>query len=246
MAEAASWRDLAGLKRTNKPWLDGLPRFIFVGDMADSFSADITFEYLRQEVVETVSNPAGQRHVWLWLTKRPQRMARFSSWLLKQSIPWPPNLWAGTSVTTQARTSRIDALLKAGVEQAIRFVSIEPQWEHIDLRPWLSRLDWVIQGGQSGSHDHPFAIEWADDLRLQCRDHHVPYFLKQLGSCIAQKGEKVRGHRGHGGDWEKWPRQLRVRQMPICIGKPRNQQIRQRCVANRARRQSESKGVSNN
>ena len=43
-------------------------------------------------------------------------------------------LWAGTGITTQTTTSRIDSLLKVGDETTCRFLSVEPQVEPIDLR----------------------------------------------------------------------------------------------------------------
>lgn len=228
MHEAAKWSDLTGQDRPKKPWLDGLPRMIFVGDMADNLSAEITFDYLMDEVIGAVTSEAGQRHHWQWLSKRPQRMAEFSKWLADRKITWPANLWAGTSVTTQATTSRVASLSEIGDERTIRFVSVEPQWESIDLGKYLPQLDWVIQGGHSGSHDHPFAMEWADQLRAQCREFSVSYHLKQLGSCVTVDGEKIRGHRGHGGDWGKWPRKLRVRQMPVYAGRRRLRNAKQR------------------
>jgi protein gp37 len=192
---------------------------IFIGDMADSFSRDISFEYLRKEVIAAVSSHSGQRHQWQWLTKRPQRMAEFSRWLSEAGTNWPPNLWAGTSVTTQATASRIEALSQVGNSTSLHFVSVEPQWESIDLTDFLPSLGWVIQGGHSGSHDHPFEIEWADELRQQCRDQGVAYFLKQLGSAVREGGKKVRFGSGKQGHWEEWPKRLRVRQMPITAGK---------------------------
>lgn len=215
MVEAAAWSDLRGDRRPDKPWLDGLPRLIFVGDMADSFSREIPFEFLRDEVIAAVSSQAGQCHQWQWLTKRPQRMAEFSRWLSEQQLDWPPNLWVGTSVTTQATVSRVEALLQVGDRHTLRFVSVEPQWESIDLADYLPGLDWVIQGGLSGNHTHPFALEWADDLRQQCRNHRVAYFLKQLGSAVHEKGKKVRFGPGKQAAWDDWPKRLRVRQMPI-------------------------------
>jgi protein gp37 len=205
---------------------------IFVGDMSDTFSKAVPFDYLRDELINTVTSEHGQRNHWQLLTKRPRRMAKFSAWLQRQSIVWPPNLWAGTSVTTQTTTSQVTDLLKVGDDRTIRFVSVEPQWEAINLGPWLPRLDWVIQGGQSGRHDHPFAIEWADDLRTQCRDHGVAYFLKQVGSCVTYRSKRERTIRGHRGDWAAWPRRLRVRQMPIYVSR-RNSAIRQRQVESR-------------
>jgi len=214
MVEAARWSDLSGKPRPKKPWLDGLPRLIFVGDMADSFSREISYEYLRDEVIAAVSSQAGQRHQWQWLTKRPQRMAEFSRWLSEEGISWPSNLWVGTSLTTQATASRLEPLIQVGDSDTIRFASVEPQWEAIDLTDFLPALDWVIQGGLSGTDTHPFALEWADELRLQCREHHVAYFLKQLGTAVQENGE-VRCRRDKQSDWLEWPKRLRVRQMPI-------------------------------
>lgn len=39
-----------------------------------------------------------------------------------------------------------------------------PQWEAVDLGLDNLGLDWVIQGGESGSVDRPFDTRWADDF----------------------------------------------------------------------------------
>ncbi|MCE9553891.1 MAG: phage Gp37/Gp68 family protein [Planctomycetes bacterium] len=215
MAMATCWRDLSGTARRDKPWLNDLPRLIFVSDMSDALSQSVTFGYLRQEIIEQVSSELGRRHQWQWLTKRPARMARFSRWLTQQGVDWPTNLWAGTSIMTQSMTKGINHLLNVGDERTIRFLSVEPQWESIDLSQWLPQLDWVIQGGESGAVDHPFDLAWADELFEQCAESGVAYFLKQLGTCVREDGERLRFADRHGGDWSQWPRRLRVRQMPI-------------------------------
>jgi protein gp37 len=46
-------------------------------------------------------------------------------------------------------------------------------------------------------------VEWARDVRDQCRAAGVPLFLKQLG-----------GRRDKGEDPTKWPHDLRVREFP--------------------------------
>lgn len=230
MAEAAKWQDLTGIDRPNKPWLNGLPRHNFVSDMSDALSSEFDFEYLKTEIVDVVSSSLGQQHCWPWLTKRPSRMAQFSNWLSRKGIPWPNNLWAGTSVTTQKKTRRIDHLLRVGDDQTIRFVSVEPQWGPVDLTRWLPNLSWVIQGGESGKGAKPFDIAWADDGMQQCREHGVPYFLKQLGHNCVANGYRVNLDDGHGGDWAEWPRRLRVREMPIYVGRKRLRRVRQQKV----------------
>lgn len=41
-------------------------------------------------------------------------------------------------------------------------------------------LDWVIAGCESGPNRRPAQIEWFRDLKNQCVDAGVPYFLKQM------------------------------------------------------------------
>src|SRR5437667_9313219 len=41
MEKAAAWPDLNGKDRPGSPWLDGLPRLIFISDMGDSLSKRI-------------------------------------------------------------------------------------------------------------------------------------------------------------------------------------------------------------
>ncbi|MFC1597206.1 DUF5131 family protein [Planctomycetota bacterium] len=230
MAKAARWQPLTGSDRPTKPWLNGLPRVIFVSDMSDALCPEFDFDYLKAEIIDVVASVPGQRHCWPWLTKRPKRMAQFSRWLSRKRIPWPSNLWAGTSVTNQKTTGRIDHLLKVGDNQTIRFVSAEPQWEPVDLTEWLPHLDWVIQGGESGRGAKPFDNAWADDVMQQCREYGVPYFLKQLGHKFVANGDRVSLRDGHGGDWSEWPCRLRVREMPIYIGRRRLRRCRQRKV----------------
>ena len=217
MAEAARWSDLAGTDRPDSPWLNGLPRVIFISDMGDALSKAIDFAYLKTEVIDVVSSPLGQRHEWPWLTKRPARMAKFSAWLMERGIPWPNNLWAGTSITSRNTTRRIAPLVGVGNERTIHFLSVEPQWQAIDLSPWLPQLGWVIQGGQSAKKK-VFDTAWARDVRDQCNAANVPYFLKQLGSHVIHGGYRIKFEDGHGGDWDEWPSDLCVRQMPHVQG----------------------------
>jgi protein gp37 len=211
---AAMWADLRGLRRPDKPWLDRMPRMIFVSDMGDSLSRVVSFEYLKREVIDVAVGPAGTRHVWQWLTKRPARMAEFSSWLADQGVAWPSNIWAGTSITEPASCNRIKSLLHVGGKSTVRFLSVEPQVEALSLAPWLTHLDWVIQGGESGASARAFHVDWALQIRDACSAAGVAYFLKQLGAHVIDRGSRVKLLDRHGGDWSEWPVDLRVRQLP--------------------------------
>ena len=214
MARAARWPDLFHTARPRKPWLDGLPRMIFVSDMSDALSHSVAFAYLAAEIIHTAASPLGNRHVWLWLTKRPNRMAEFSRWLVEHRLAWPPNLWPGTTVTSTATLGRIGDLLQVGTHTTLHFLSVEPQIEPLDLTPWLPMLHWVIVGGESGRSARPFHLEWAYAIAEQCRVHHAPLFVKQLGTAAYQKGKRLRFVDSHASDWCEWPDSLRLREVP--------------------------------
>lgn len=45
-------------------------------------------------------------------------------------------------------------------------------------------IDWVIVGGESGHGRRPFNSDWARDLRSQCKEAGVPFFMKQVDKVI--------------------------------------------------------------
>ncbi|MGJ8724583.1 MAG: DUF5131 family protein [Roseibacillus sp.] len=211
MKDTAKLKNLTGQLREGKPWLDGLPRLIFVSDMGDALSRSIPFDYLKSELINIVNTEEGRRHVWLWLTKRPHRMKEFALWLKKEhGQAWPENLMAMTSVTDQASTSRVESLLE--IPCKLKGLSVEPLVGPVKLN--LEGIDWVIIGGESGKHACEFNIQWARDLRMHCQESGVAFFVKQLGANPVDGGFPLFPEDGHGGDWEEWPKELRIREIP--------------------------------
>ena len=213
MKQAAAWSDLRSMPCPEKPWLDGLSRMIFISDMGDALSPGVEFEYLKQEIIENVASANGSRHIWLWLTKRPDRMAKFSEWLVDHGSPWPENLVPMTSVTSAKTTGRAAQLRR--VKSRFRGLSVEPLWGKVSLD--LAGIDWVIVGGESAlrrSDAKPFHLEWARDLRDQCHRAEVAFFMKQLGSQPVENEIPMNLADHHGGDWNEWPKDLRIRAVP--------------------------------
>ncbi|MEI6494017.1 MAG: DUF5131 family protein [Verrucomicrobiota bacterium] len=207
----AKKKDLLHARDPKKPWLDGLPRLIFVSDMGDAFSRNSDFSFLEAEVIEPIRSPLGRRHMWLWLTKRPDRMARFG----ERIGGFPDNVCAMTTVTSPDMLFRVDQL--RDVPAAVRGLSLEPLRERIppkDLK--LKGISWVIVGGESGRRAFvpPFDLFWARETRNLCRQRKVAFFLKQLGRRPVSEGEELKLRDSHGGDWSEWPKDLRVREMP--------------------------------
>lgn len=217
-AQAASWSDLRGVDRPDKPWLNGKPRCIFVGDMGDTFSRDVTDDYLTRELLGAITSKQGQRHFWMLLTKRPRRLAELS-------VKWgglPENVMAMTTVTDQKTANiRVPQLLQ--VKCHWRGLSCEPLLGPVDLMdlpfggpcescehpvsmnsltgytvckglcdgPELARIDWVIAGGESGTNAQPMHPHWARNLRDDCGEYGVPFFFKQWGAYAPAVGQQI-------------------------------------------------------
>ncbi|MEO5715971.1 MAG: DUF5131 family protein [Luteolibacter sp.] len=203
--------DLLGRHDTASPWKTRLVRMIFVSDMGDALSAKGDFPFLKSDVMPAIRSEYGRKHLWLWLTKRPERMAQFAD----QVGGFPENVCAMTTITGPATLARIDHLRE--VTAAVRGLSLEPLWERIPPENLdLTGIDWVIVGGESGSADftRPFAVEWAEELREHCRKNGVAFFLKQLGRNPSRDGKIFKLRHDHGGDWDEWDPSLRTREFP--------------------------------
>ncbi|MDB2673656.1 phage Gp37/Gp68 family protein [Akkermansiaceae bacterium] len=213
-AQAAILPDLLGRSNPKTPWKHRLPRLIFVSDMGDAFSAKKDFAFLKSDLLREIGTMDGKRHLWLWLTKRPERMAEFAD----EIGGFPDNVCAMTTLTgpDDENFKRLAALKK--VKAATRGLSIEPLWDRIPPAQLdLVGIDWVIVGGESGAGldlTRPFALEWAEEIREHCRDHGVAFFLKQLGRNPSRHGKVFKLKDPHGGDWNEWEEKLRVREFP--------------------------------
>lgn len=137
--------------------------------------------------------------------------------------PWPlPNVWIGVSVESQTfAEKRIPRLLETPA--AVRFLSCEPLLGPLDLTPWLSRLDWVIAGGESGPGARPMHPDWVRSIRDQCAIAGVPFHFKQWGEfrphggggpkavqfgdgvSVAKLGKKEAGRTLDGREWDQFP-----------------------------------------
>jgi protein gp37 len=212
LPKAVAWSDLTGQDRETKPWLNGMPRIIFLNDMGDTFTAGLPKDWFA-EALEPIRNSP---HHYLSLTKWPYRFAEFSE---RHCVP--TNVWPGTSVTSEKFLFRIKMLqqVKGG---GPKWISAEPQEGTVDYgKVDLTGIDWIVFGGESG----PFATEY-DLNNLQsniraCMEKGLKVFVKQLGAKPTYQYD-YNGHErkpvvfndSHGGDWDEWNDSFKIRQMP--------------------------------
>lgn len=166
------------------------PRTIFVNSMSDLFHVDVPLDYIRKcfSVMEQAS-----QHTFQILTKRPDRVAELAA-----ELPWPRNVWMGTSVENVDYVWRVRELAK--VPARIRFLSVEPLLGPIPRLP-LAAIDWVIVGGESGPGARPMAEEWVIQIRDRCQKSGVPFFFKQWGGV----NKKRTGRMLEGKTWDEMP-----------------------------------------
>lgn len=200
------------------------PRRVFVNSMSDLFHPDVPHDFIAQ-VFDVMM--ASEQHTYQVLTKRPQRMRTLiTSWASEHGYVAAPNIWLGTSVETQRFADlRVAHLFETPA--TVRFLSLEPLLGPVELRALVTdRLDWVIVGGESGPGARPIQVDWVRAIRDECRSAGVAVFVKQLGTVWAV--EKT-GRRTHGGDWDLWPADLRVRDYPVPSGTPGKPSSSGRC-----------------
>lgn len=207
---------------------------VFSASLADLFEENARFDLdrWRLELFELIRcTPALD---WQLLTKRPQHTlpmlkaalgARSRASVAPETVEWleawldgvpPANVWLGTTVEDEERAAERIPYLVA-VPAAVRFLSMEPLLERVDLRRHeLASVHWVIVGGESGKKARVFDPSWATDVVAGARAAGVAPFVKQMGSrpLGMELGDP------HGGDVTEWPLELRVREFPRASALP--------------------------
>lgn len=171
-------------------------RRVFCASLADVFDNEVDVQW-RRDLFDLIA--ATPNLDWLLLTKRIGNAKTMMADALHlnpaaqaEGRIWPlPNVWLGATICNQDEADRdIPKLLT--VPARVRFVSIEPMLGPVDLTNWLSanalheidggpRIDWIIDGGESGPHARPMHPDWARSLRDQCAAAGVPFLFKQRG-----------------------------------------------------------------
>ena len=184
----------------------GMRHRVFCASMADIFDNHAAPDWRADLWALIRATPALE---WQLLTKRPQSIAGMlpPDW----GEGWS-NVWLGTTTENQLEAARRVPHLVA-IPAAIRFLSVEPMLEAIDLSPWLAQLHHVIVGGESGigNRSRPMHPDWLRALRDQVQTAGLALFVKQLGSNrTAWPG--VRHPKGE--DPSEWPADLRIQDFP--------------------------------
>lgn len=181
-------------ERIDQPLRWRKPRMIFVNSMSDLFHKEVPTHFIDQvfDVMERAD-----WHIFQVLTKRSSIMRRYINQRYEDN-PAPQHIWLGVSVEDGTKKSRVKHLQQANA--TVRFLSIEPLIGAIG-RLDLSGIHWVIVGGESGPGYRPMDVNWAREVRDQCRKAEVPFFFKQWGGIRPKSGGRQLDDR----EWNDFP-----------------------------------------
>lgn len=160
-----SFRDVViHLDRIDTPRRRKVPTCFFVNSMSDLFHEDVSDKVLWAAFRIMAEC---ERHLFIILTKRPERMVDFVK------SPLPKNIWVGVSVENQAAADERIPLLRH-VPAAVRLVSVEPMLGPVLFDSnWYH--DWVCPGCERvGSPD--FNQQTEDGFAAHC-EHCGALFL---------------------------------------------------------------------
>jgi protein gp37 len=199
------------------------PSRIFVCSMGDLFHDDVDGEWLK-DIFSIIR--AYPHHTFLILTKRPQNVnKRYFDYFGHTSYS---HVWLGVSVEDQKTADeRIPILLQ--ILAAYRFVSVEPMLSNIILKKeWFERIhykyggehrkgplwdgiiipgiSWVICGSESGPKRRPCKVDWIRNLKNQCINAGIPFFLKQGPGYLNGKSGIYKMPELDGQEWRQFPK----------------------------------------
>ena len=166
----------------NKPlkWKD--PAKVFTCSWSDFFHVDA--DQWRDEAWDIIRRTS--HLTYQILTKRADR--------IRDHLPddwgagWD-NVWLGVSCEDQnyLYLQRIEYLIS--IPAQVRFISAEPLLGKVIIPSvYMSKIHWVISGGESGPKARPANVNWFRSLRDQCAEHGVAYWHKQNGGTRSDKG----------------------------------------------------------
>ena len=165
-------------------------KVVFVNSMSDLFHKDVPKEFIKKVFAVMNENP---RHVFQVLTKRAERLLE-----LNKELKWTHNIWMGVSVENEKVKKRIDFLRKTKAK--VKFLSLEPLIGPL-AKLNLSKIDWVIVGGESGHNPRTMNADWVLDIQEQCKTKDVAFFFKQWGG----KNKKANGRLLNGRTYDEMP-----------------------------------------
>lgn len=182
------WGNLLGMQA--KAAAAGEVHRVFVGSMMDIFEKNRpinaedpngpNLDFFRTKFFTEIV-PNSPNLLFLLLTKRPSLINRTLANIVPLWLENPPkNVMFGASIVNPE--TALDVARHMNKVNGRIFYSVEPQLSFInfDNNDVMRRIEWLIQGGESGPKRRPFDTNWARHTKAVCEERNVLYFFKQI------------------------------------------------------------------
>lgn len=180
------------LKWNRKAIKKGQSIKVFVNSMSDTFEDHPSLDAYRKIAFETMKKC---KHLeFLLLTKRSAN--------IKDMLPADffngeySHVHLGVTCEAKEYLSRLDDLRAIPDWGGLRWVSYEPAQEEIHTEANLSKIDWLIYGGESsGSNNYTKdSDEWAFGIQKLCKLTGTVFFYKQSSGLAGRTKEELGGN----------------------------------------------------
>jgi protein gp37 len=169
----ANWQK--PLSWARKAQENGKSARVFCASLADVFDNKVDRAW-RSDLFELIRKTPELD--WLLPTKRPENCRRMlpSDWEDGYA-----NVWLGTTAEDQHHYDGRWPILRA-IPARVHFISYEPALGPLQIESASHGAypDWIICGGESGSGARYMEPQWARNLRDQCEELDVAFFMKQM------------------------------------------------------------------
>jgi protein gp37 len=182
-------RRVFGDKHWNEPlkWdreaeKEGRKHLVFCASMADVMD-DEAPEGQRERLWKLIDETPNL--IWQLLTKRPQRYHRY----LPDGFRFGNVILMTTTENQEQYDIRWPHLATIGTE--LVGVSYEPALGPLTIRNHRDRPDWLIYGGESGAKRRSDDVKWAENIRRECLELGIKFFMKQMSARTPAQGKAL-------------------------------------------------------
>jgi len=141
---------------------------IFIGSMSEIY-------YWKDEWLEKVLEKVKlyPQHIFQFLTRYPE---------VYREYDFPKNCWLGITITNNKAFYNMDFTINKINTKRIKFISIEPILEDIDIKRIVDslNLNWIILGAETGNRKGKIIpkVRWAMKIINYCIFSRIPIYVK--------------------------------------------------------------------
>lgn len=173
-------------------------------------------ERMKMFIAEWLKQKSDYANSFKDLPSIPMRSSPAAKLAAMEAKSFMPHVWLGVTAENQKTANkRIPILME--IPAMVKFVSVEPMLGPVSIMEACdvvldnddipsvqgigNFLDWIICGTESGPGARPMQIGWARNLKDQCVDNNIPFFLKQM----SVNGKLVKMPKLDGRVWGEYP-----------------------------------------